>query len=238
MKKKVLTIAVVAALAAIMVSGTLAYFTANDEVTNTFTIGSVLIDIYENDNLTPDDTLAFTEPLTPIVNVETPSNDESYIKKVVKVKNTGLNDAYIRVHLAIPTSLVDYLVLDVDDSVWTKVATTTATYNNVAYTVYTYDYTNAVASGDFTPELLKGVYLASDVDLKADIDGNLWFVKKTDGEITDESGFLAHKKTETGYTSTTVNVLVYAQAIQAQGFENGATSALNSGFGTNTNPWQ
>ena len=40
MKKKVLTVALVVALIAIMVSGTLAYFTDNDEVTNTFTIGS------------------------------------------------------------------------------------------------------------------------------------------------------------------------------------------------------
>lgn len=48
MKKKVLTVALVVALIAIMVSGTLAYFTDNDEVTNTFTIGSVEIEIHEN----------------------------------------------------------------------------------------------------------------------------------------------------------------------------------------------
>ena len=48
MKKKVLSVALVVAMIAIMVSGTLAYFTARDDVTNTFTVGSVEIEIYEN----------------------------------------------------------------------------------------------------------------------------------------------------------------------------------------------
>ena len=78
--------------------------------------------------------------------------------------------------------------------------------------------------------------MASDVDLEEDANGSLWFVKKTDGEITHRSNFMAHQKTATGYTSTTVSVLVASQAIQAQGFENGATNALNSGF--TGNPWQ
>ena len=63
-------------------------------------------------------------------------------------------------------------------------------------------------------------------------------MKKTNGEITDRSGFMAHEKAATGYTSTTINVLVASQAIQAQGFDNGATNALNTGFGQGTNPWQ
>ncbi len=238
MKKKVLFVAFVLAMIAITVSGTLAYFTAEDEVTNTFTIGSVLIEIFENDKETENDTMEFDEPLVPIVNTETPSGDDSYIPKVVEVKNTGLNDAYIRTHLAIPTQLVDYLVLDLNESLWKLVATTSATYENVEYTVYTYDYDKALLPDTFTPELLKGVYLASDVDMEADTDGSLWFVKKTDGEITHRSGFKAHTKTADGYITTTVNVLVASQAIQAQGFENGATNALDSGFGANTNPWQ
>ncbi len=233
MKKKVLTVALVVALVAIMVSGTLAYFTDNDEVTNTFTIGSVRIEIFENDEATTSDTMEFTQPLTPVVNAD-PSQDESYIDKVVKVKNAGLNDAYIRTHLAIPTKLVDYLVLDVDDSLWQLVNTA----ETGEYTVYTYDYQKAVQPGEFTPELLKGVYLASDVDLEEDANGSLWFVKKEGGEITHRSEFLAHEKTAEGYVSTVVEVLVASQAIQTQGFENGATNALDSGFGQGANPWQ
>ncbi len=230
MKKKVLAVALAAALIAIMVSGTLAYFTDQDEVTNTFTVGSVLIDIFENNEATPSDTIQFTEPLVPIVNVDDPSEDASYIPKAVKVKNTGRNAAYVRTHLAIPTELVGYLVLDVNTADgWTLAGTSTTADG---YTVYTYDYTNALAPDTFTPDLLKGVYLASDVDLEADADGNLVFVKGT-----QSSGFVAHTKTASGYTTATVNVLVAAQAIQAQGFDN-AASALNSGFGQGTNPWQ
>lgn len=235
MKKKVLAISLAMALIAIMVSGTLAYFTDNDEVTNTFTIGSVLIEIFENNEETTSDTIKFDKPLTPVVKT-TPSEDESYIHKAVKVKNTGLNAAYIRTHLAIPTKLFGYLVLDLNTADgWTQVGTATVTGD---YTVYTYDFANKVEPNTFTPDLLKGVYLASDVDLEEDANGSLWFVKKTSDEITHRSGFMAHQKTATGYTSTTVSVLVTSQAIQAQGFERGATNALDTGFGANTNPWQ
>lgn len=80
MKKKVLTLALVVALIAIMVTGTLAYFTDNDEVNNTFTVGSVLIEIFENNEETTSDTIKFEKPLTPVVNSD-PSKDESYIHK-------------------------------------------------------------------------------------------------------------------------------------------------------------
>lgn len=241
MKKKVLTVALVAALIAIMVSGTLAYFTDNDEVTNTFTIGSVKIEIYENDNATTSDTISFGK-LTPVVK-ETPSDDVSYINKVVDVKNIGANSAYIRTHIAVPTALIDYLQLDVTTDGWsyngTLTGSSTATVNGVAYTVFTYDHTAAVAPNGFTSELLQGVYLKRDVDLAENADGNLVFVKKTNGEITHNSGFVAHTKNADGtYTSASVNILVASEAIQAQGFENGAANALNSGFGANTNPWQ
>lgn len=235
MKKKILTVALVLALIAIMVSGTLAYFTDKDEVTNTFTIGSVKIEIYENGEATPEDTKPLGK-LVPVVKPN-PSEDKSYIKKVVHVKNVGANDAYIRTHLAIPTKLIDYLMLDLNLSAdgWSQVGTATVTGD---YTVYTYDYASEVAPNSSTAELLKGVYLASDVDLEEDSLGSLWFVKKTEGQITHRSNFLAHQKTAAGYTSTTVNVMVASEAIQAQGFENGATNALNSGFDANTNPWQ
>ena len=236
MKKKILSLALVVALIAIMVSGTLAYFSAEDEVTNTFTIGSVKIEIYENDKPTDEDTMTF-DPLTPIVNVDNPSEDISYQAKVVEVKNTGANDAYIRTHIAIPTKLVGYLYLDLNTSGWTRQTDTTATVEGVDYTVFTYDYNTAVASGDLTTELLKGVYLGSNVDLVEDTNGNLVFVLRDNGAVTHNSGYLAHTKTANGYESSYVYVLVASQAIQAQGFDD-ATTALNTGFGAQTNPWQ
>ena len=227
MKKKILSIALVAALIAIMVSGSLAYFTDNDEVTNTFTVGSVKIEIHENGEATDKDSIPFGK-LTPIVNTTTPSDDVSYFDKVVDVKNVGANDAYIRTHIAVPTALIGYLQLDVTTTGWTYIGTlagsSTATVGGIHYTVFTYDHTAAVAPDGFTSELLQGVYLKSDVDLEEDANGNLWFVKKTNGEITDHSSFMAHEKTAMGYVSKTVSVLVASQAIQAQGFENGTAT--------------
>ena len=234
MKKKILALSLAVALLAIVVSGTLAYFSDTDEVTNTFTVGSVKIEIFENNEATDEDTIQFEKPLTPVVNAD-PSQDESYIHKAVKVQNTGLNEAYIRTCLAIPSKLVGYLELDVsEDWVERPDLAATVTKEGIEYTVYTYDYAGKVAPNAFTPDLLKGVYLASDVDLEEDANGSLWFVKKTNGEITARSGFLAHTKTTGGYQSTTINVLVASQAIQAQGFAN-ATDALKTGFPQN--PW-
>ena len=243
MKKKALAIALAVALLAIMVGSSLAYFTDTDQVTNTFTVGSVLIDIYENGNLTVEDTIKFEQQLIPVVNTTEPNQDPSYIKKEVSVNSNGENAAYVRTLLAIPAKLENYLILDVNTTDWIFVTDYTVTAEDgLTYKVYVYDYNKAVDpkaeknEDRFTTNVLNGVYLASDVDLEADANGSLWFVKKTNGEITHQSGFLAHNKTATGYTTNVVSVLVAAQAIQAQGFGN-ATDALNTGFPVGTNPW-
>ena len=240
MKKKLLSAALILALIAIMVSGTLAYFTASDKVTNTFTLGSVLIDIWENDEITDEDHVIFEKPLVPVVDDQDLANDPGYAKKEVKVQNTGNNAAYIRTHIAIPTALVEYLKLDLNTTGWTEQPSSTATVEDVAYTVYTYDYDEAVDPDAFTELLLKGAYLASDVDIKnnpATDSADLEFCKPDGNNGYTFSGFVAHKKVTDGYTSNTVCILVASQAIQAQGFESvGATEALNSGFPAN--PWQ
>ena len=235
MKKKILTAAVIVAVLALMVSTSLAYFTAQDKADNVFTVGSVKIEVYENDQPTDEDTFDFGR-LTPIVNVNDPAADASYINKVVDVKNIGVNDAYIRTHIALPTALVDYLVLDITNTGWTQQADSTTVVDGVAYTVYTFDHDAAVSAGNFTNELLQGVYLAANVDLEEDADGNLVFIlRDANGNKIAESGFVAHTLNADGsYTSANVNVLVASQAIQADGF-GGATEALNSGF--NNNPW-
>ena len=140
MKKKVLAIALAVALIAVAVSGSIAYFTAEDQVNNTFTIGSVKIEVYENDQKTPSDTNPLGK-LTPVVDAN-PKNDVSYMDKVVEVKNIGANDAYIRTHIAVPTALLNYLTLDFTNPLagWTFIGETTATVD-VDYTVYTYTLT-------------------------------------------------------------------------------------------------
>lgn len=235
MKKKVLIGAIIVAVLAIVVSSSLAYFTAQDKATNVFTVGSVKIEVYENDEATDSDTIEFGR-LTPIVKVDDPAADVSYIDKVVDIKNTGSNDAYIRTHIALPTALVGYLHLDISESGWTRQADSTATVDGIDYTVYTFDHDAAVSADQFTAELLQGVYLGANVDLEEDADGNLVFIlRDANGEKVADSGYVAHTLNADGtYSSSTVNVLVASQAIQADGFDD-ATSALNSGFGSN--PW-
>lgn len=238
MKKKVLSAALVMAMIAIMVSGTLAYFTAQDDVTNTFTVGSVDIEIFENGVATDSDTMEFDEPLIPVVNTDDPGADENYIPKVVEVRNTGANAAFVRTHIAVPAALEEYLYLDLNTDGWTRQADSAAVVDGVSYVVFTFDYNTELTSQDFTSALLKGVCLGSKVDLEEDADGNLFFVLKENGVITHRSGFLAHTRNANGtYTSTVIHVLVASQAIQAQGFADSTpTEALNAGFPGN--PWQ
>ena len=247
MKKKVLSIALVVALIAILVSGSLAYFTAEDKVTNTFTIGSVLIEIWENDEPTDTDEVVFEKPLVPVVDMDDLTNDPGYIPKVVKVENTGANAAYIRTHIAVPAALVDYLELNVNLEGWTVAGFSSATVKDeetgedVEYLVVTYDYQTPVNPDEFTGELLQGAYLLATTDLRDNPDtpeADLEFCRRgSDGKYIF-SGFVAHKAANGGYTSRTVSILVASEAIQYQGFENStATEALNAGFGENTNPW-
>ena len=235
MKKKILTAAVIVAALALMVSSSLAYFTAQDEAENVFTVGSVKIELYENSLPTDSDTIDFGS-LTPVVDATNPSADVNYINKVVDVKNIGANDAYIRTHIALPAALVDYLVLDIDATGWTAQTDSTATVDGVDYVVYTYDHDASVSADNFTNELLKGVYLAANVDLEENAGGNLVFIQRdANGNKIADSGFVAHTKNADGsYTSATVSILVASQAIQADGFGD-ATTALNSGFAGN--PW-
>jgi len=236
MKKKILTIALVVALIAVAAGGTLAWFTAEDSVANTFTVGSVKIEIHENGEPTDEDTITFEEPFIPVVNMDDPAADENYIPKVVTVQNTGANAAYIRTHIAIPTDLVGYLYLDLSASGWTRLADSTATVDGVSYTVFSYNYDTAVKPDEFTTELLTGAYLGSSVDLVEDANGNLVFALRKGGKVTETSAFVAHKKADDGtYTSEKVTILVASEAIQAQGFSD-AAAALSSGF-PNANPW-
>lgn len=238
MKKKVLAAAVAVMLLTLLISGTLAFFTDEDEVENTVTFGSVEIEIYENGSETTSDVVTFGR-LIPVTE-QVPSEDKNYFDKVVTVKSAGENAAYIRVHIGIPAILVDYLIPELSTDGWVMVSQSDAVKEGIPYKVYTYDHLAPVAPGNFTAELLQGVYLSSDADTKdnpATASGDLEFCKpNSDGTYTF-SGFVAHTKTENGYTTNTVCVLVAAEAMQDRGFAN-ATEALNTGFGENTNPWQ
>ena len=148
MKKKLLTIALVVALIAIMVSGTLAYFTAEDDVTNTFTIGSVEIKVVE----------VFEEPEAMIPVVTPDASDPNYVNKDARVKNTGKNAAYVQMYVAIPKAMDDvgaFVVVDADNGDWTdRTPVGTAEFDDGTYNVYRYRYNAELAPGAETSDAI------------------------------------------------------------------------------------
>ncbi len=104
MKKKILALCVVVALAATaVVGGTLAYFTDTDAETNTFTVGNVKIDLIEQQ--TGENGLeAFEDGKVLVPGTSSDGNAQS---KIVTVKNTGANAAWVWVDMLIPSALLD-----------------------------------------------------------------------------------------------------------------------------------
>ena len=209
MKKKLLTIALVVALIAIMVSGTLAYFTAEDSVNNTFTIGSVEIEVVED----------FEEPATMVPVVTVDERDPNYIDKDARVKNTGKNDAYVQMYVAIPKAMDDvkaFIVVDADSADWTvRAPAGTAEFADGTYNIYMYRYKAELAPGAETSDVITAAYMAPELDYQ-----NGKFVMN--GTVIEN------------YTpGEKIEIYVAAQAIQAQGFAD-YDAALNN---FTTHPW-
>lgn len=103
MKKKITALCLCAAMLAIAIVGaSLAYFTDTKDATNTFTVGNVKIDLIEEEK-TDNGLTTFTQDK---VLVPGKSNDGNAVSKIVTVKNTGKNDAWVWVDLKIPAYLV------------------------------------------------------------------------------------------------------------------------------------
>ena len=190
MKKKTILVAAIAVMlvAALVVGGTLAYFTDKDNATNTFTVGNVNIELLEsqyhrvNAGISSEQSKVQTEPLSggylwaANVNMQgTPENTPNYktsgeiwsgqyfsdeqikadaanyengyfakhsqnmvpgsnVRKCPYVKNTGANDAYVRVRVLIPVSL--FTVIDNGPSYWTTTAMNENQVTSVAVDTY------------------------------------------------------------------------------------------------------
>ena len=103
MKKKLTAVALVVCMLAIMLVGaSLAYFTDTKSAENTFTVGNVEIALIEQ-QASKNGLVAFEQgkPLVPGT-----SKDGNAVSKIVTVKNTGNNDAWVWVDLKIPAYLV------------------------------------------------------------------------------------------------------------------------------------
>ncbi len=242
MKKKILAISLIVALAAIaVVGGSLAWFTDEDSATNTFVFGEIDIFQHEHEHDDAGNIQDFTQDQTllPLVNLDAngdvdlddptiDANDGNYVEKLVSVENLGKNDAYVRTFIAVPASIKDIVVLDVaadDTAAWTK---DNKNYGNVTvggieYAIVSFTYNTAMAKGDVTPYVLKGVYLKPEVDAQVDPADN---VKK----------FCTVDATTGAYTfydydiTAPVNVLVVTQGCQTAGFTGTAAQTLDTVF--------
>ena len=127
MKRRIPAIALVLALLVIAASAyvTLAYFTADDQVTNVITAGNVKIELCEMMTTENGDTLVPFEDVSGVM----PGTE---VSKIVTVKNTGNNAAYVRVSVSslikdandiedelLTDRLDSYIELDINTEKWT-----------------------------------------------------------------------------------------------------------------------
>ena len=257
MKKKLtLVVTCIVLVAAMVIGGTLAYFTDTDDAKNTFTVGNVKIDLIEEERDGNGGKQNFTQDkkLYPIVGSAQGEKDalgmptaKNYVDKMVTIKNTGSEKAYIRAYFAIPSALDDgyetfnaglnTLHFNFGNKVVNGVVSSTegvewiwthgnkwnyfeTTMDGIKYNVYYADYYQAVAAGATTEQLIQGVYLDKSFDLK---DGKCY-------------AFGKEVELDTGWDWNNVSCPVFAVACQAEGFDN-ATDAMNAAFGANYNPW-
>lgn len=256
MKKKITAIFLCVALVAIAVVGaSLAYFTDTKSATNTFAVGNVKIELIEQqrgeNGLEP---FEQNKKLYPIVGSAQGEKDalgmptaKNYVDKMVTIKNTGSEKAYIRAYFAIPSALDDgyetfnaglnVLHFNFGNKVENGVVTSTegaewiwthgskwnyfeTTIGGIKYNVYYADYYQAVDADATTEQLVQGVYLDKTFDIK---DGKCYAFGK---EVTLDDG----------WNWNSVSCPVFAIACQAEGFDN-AAAAMDAAFGANYNPW-
>lgn len=233
MKKRVLSIALIIALVAVIAVGSFAYFTDTDKADNTFVTGNVDIELIENfgdnDPTTP-------EKLLPCTGSAQDGTLKNGITKEVYVTNRGTEEAYVRVHIAIPSILdngnpefdagknalhFNYAPDSIGEGLWNWSKSNGAPYtgdwnyyetkvDGISYNVYVVTYATALkpAQGttyDYTCAAMEQVYLD----------------KNTSNEAIES------------YIDTlgaNWHILVVAEGAQAAGFDN-AYDALNTAFG-------
>ena len=247
MKKKILVLCLVVALAVTaVVGGTLAYFTDTDNETNTFTTGKVDITLNET----------FNEQTAKLL----PGKD---IAKIVNVTNNE-EDAYVRLHIAFPADTIyygendgvqeynnlvhfnqKYASLVAGEWNWTPTAagvggdhpgypgngtnynTYTTNIGGVEYRVFVVTYMTKLAKGEKTDtDAMFNVYL----DKYADT---------TDGETYTAPANVDYRTAAMSSNLNNYKILIVAEGCQAEGF-NDPYTALNTSFGvpsSTNNPW-
>lgn len=241
MKKKLLlglSFVGVAAAAASLAT-TLAAFNSSDSEVNVMTAGNVQIKLVEQQReggeLVP---FKQGKAITPLVGSAQGEKDKfgmpvaaNYQDKIISVENTGANEAYVRVLMAVPAVLDDadasksplhvnygnrvdftgtgaYNTGEGWKTTWrwdsSSVDTAAIQINGETYNVYCYTYKDALATGAQTSAAIAGVYLDSSVNYE-------------NGE------YVMGKRTLTGFNGV-VTLPVIAQAVQTDGFKDSLTA--------------
>ena len=130
MKKKILLLATLAIFTSVIATGTLAYYSAKDQAHNVITSGNVdikLVETREDEN----------GDLHPFENVSGVMPGQT-ISKIVRVANTGIGDAFVRVKLEKEIELasgsdadLSLISLDINETDWTKHTDGYYYYNHV-----------------------------------------------------------------------------------------------------------
>lgn len=245
MKKKILALCLVVALAVTaVVGGTLAYFTDTDEAENTFTTGKV--------DITLNETFTQASKLLPGKN----------IAKVVNVTNNE-EDAYVRLHIAFPADTIyygndgvqeynnlvhfnqKYASLVAGEWNWTPTAagvggehpgypgngtnynTYTTNIGGVEYRVFVVTYMTM---------LTKGAKTATDAMFNVYLDK---YADTTDGMTYTAPANVDYRTAAMSSNLNNYKILIAAEGCQAEGFSDPYT-ALNTSFGvpsSTNNPW-
>ena len=226
MKKKIITSCLVVALLVVgIVGASLAYFTDKDAKDNVFTTGKV--DISLEEKFDQDSKLL---PATGSAQAGTLQNGVT--KEIQVINNTGSEDAYVRVHIAIPNILdngdpsfdagknvlhFNYDAESIGEGKWDWSKSTGAPYegdwnyyettiDGIKYNVYVVTYEKALKAGEITAEkAMHQVYL--------------------DSKVTNEDVEKINKA-----LNNNIQIKVIAEGAQAAGFDN-AYAALNAAFG-------
>lgn len=265
MKKKLLALCLVVALAATaIIGGTLAYFTDTKEATNTFTVGNVNIDLIEstyhrqgNDNSgdtsipDPEKTASGMKYLTDgqraFTDDEIKADAAKYADYLAKrgdgmvpgrnaakcpyVVNTGANDAYIRIRVMIPSAANGDFVKVSDGGVivnqWCSTSMISGEFQKDAAMTYGWDNTPVINKDVEVGGVKYDEYVFVRNEPLAAGAMTEWNVWNFIGLSKDADTADIQKAVEEGAISVTdsgmtFNVLVQADAIQAEGFKTAA----------------
>lgn len=155
-RKKLITSALILLLVAMAGAGTLAYFTAEDTATNVITSGNIDIELQETAELEDGSIVQFQE------------SQERFgvmpgeaVSKIVKVVNTGDNEAYVRLHITKSINLAKGVEGDPDISLITMDFNSTNWTFNEADGFYYYN--TALAPGAATEALFENVIFDPDM---------------------------------------------------------------------------